>query len=199
MGRRKGPSLTRSQVVAAGVAVVCAEGAEALGVSRIARELGIKPPSVYNYVTSGDELTRAVVIEGNRRILDAFKDAVRGVFDPNEQLRTLARTTRQWALEHSELYALMGRIEPDNDDPEFAPIFRDVLDLFARPFGQLGVPAEEHVHAIRGLRAAMHGFILLENSGQFQLTEDTEASYRWLIEAVLRGSARQEQEGSSQG
>lgn len=190
MGRRKGPSLTRPQVVAAGVAVVCAEGADALGVSRVARELGIKPPSIYNYVDSGDELIRAVVIEANRQILEAFKDALRGVFNPSEQLRTLARTTRQWALEHGELYALMGRVEPNNDDPEFAPILRDMLDLFARPFGQLGVPPQEHVHAIRGLRAAVHGFVLLENSGQFQLADNREASYDWLVEAVLRGSAR---------
>lgn len=174
-------------MVAAAVALVQAEGADALGVSRVARELGIKPPSIYNHVGPGDALGWAVVIEGNRMLLDALKQAVRGVYEPREQLRTLALATREWALGNAGLYALMARIEPDNDDPAFASVMRDVIDLFARPFGQLGVVGDDAIHGIRSLRAAMHGFVLLETSGQFQLAQDAEVSYRWLVEAVIRG------------
>lgn len=81
----------------------------------------------------------------------------------------------------------MARVEPDNDHPEFVPIFRDLLDLFARPLGQLGVVGEEQIPAIRSIRAAIHGFVLLESSGQFQLADDIENSYLWLVEAMVRG------------
>ena len=45
----------------------------------------------------------------------------------------------------------------------------------------------EAIHAVRGLRAAMHGFVMLETTGQFQLAEDSADSYRWLVDTVIRG------------
>lgn len=191
MGRRKGPSLTRDDVVEAALALVQDEGAEALGISRVASELGIKPPSVYNHVGKGDALARAVVIEGTRRMLLVLEDAVRGVIDPRDQLRALADAIRRWVKDNGGLYTLMSRVEPDNDHPEFAPVARRLLDVFARPLGQLGVTGSDTIHAIRSLRAAMHGFVLLETSGQFQLEQDPGQSYRWLVEALLRGIAAQ--------
>lgn len=187
MGRRRGPPLSREQVVAAGVAVVQAEGHAALGVSRVARELGIKPPSLYNHVGSGADLTRAVVLESNLRMLAAFQSAVAGVDDPRDQLRALAWAARSWATSNPGLYGLMARTEPENDHPELGPVIRRVLDRFAAPLAAMGVPPADTVHAIRSLRAAIHGFVMLEVSGQFQLADDVESSYRWLVEAVLRG------------
>jgi len=189
MGRRKGPSLTREQVVAAAVGIVRAEGADALGVSRVAVELRIKPPSVYNHVSPGNALAQAVVTAANAQLLEVLKASVRGVLGAEDQLRALGLATRRWALANAGLYALMARVEPDMDDPVYAPMIQDMLDLFARPFGQLGVPADGVVHAVRSLRAGVHGFVLLKASGQLQLKEDPEASYGWLIEAMIRGAA----------
>lgn len=187
MGRRKGPALTREDVVSAALRCVQADGPDALGVSAVARELGIKPPSVYNHVGKGDALAWAVVVEGNRRLLALLATAVDGQADPREQLRILAGTTRRWALDNAGLYGLMARVPPKNDDPEFRPLLDRMLHLFGEPLGQLGVAPADRVHAIRSLRAAMHGFVLLESSGQFQLSDRPDASYRWLVESVLRG------------
>jgi AcrR family transcriptional regulator len=187
MGRRKGPSLTRDEVVQAAVKIVQEDGAEALGVSRVARALGIKPPSIYNHVGPGDALARAVVLEANRQLLEALKTSVRGRVDAREQLRALARTTRQWAVDHGGLYTIMARVEPAPEKPRFAPVMRDMLDLFARPLARLGVASDAMIHALRTLRSAIHGFVLLESAGQFQLSEAPEASFEWLVESTIRG------------
>ena len=189
MARRRGKSLDRQQVVEAAIACVEADGPDALGVSRVARELGIKPPSIYNHVGKGDALARAVVIEANRRVLAVLKDAVRGVVDPREQVLTIAMTLRRWVRENPGLYAVTARVVPDNEHPEFKPVLQDMLDLMGRPLAQLGVASEDSIHAIRGLRAAMHGFLLLENSGQFALAVDSGESFRWLIGSILDGLA----------
>lgn len=64
MGRpTKENSLSRQDVVAAASACVEREGASALGVSRVARELGIKPPAIYKHLESGAALQKAVVLE----------------------------------------------------------------------------------------------------------------------------------------
>ncbi len=180
-------SLTREQVVAAAIACVEADGPDALGVSRVARELGIKPPSLYNHVGKGDDLAWRVVIEGNRRLLGRLKDAVRGVADAREQLTALALATREWAGANPHLYALMSRVPPRNEDPEFRPQLVDMLDLFGQPLARLGQDRGEQLHAIRSLRAAIQGFLLLENSGQFALATDSGESFRWMVRTLLEG------------
>lgn len=182
--------MTREQVVQAAVELVRAEGAEALGVSRVASALNIKPPSIYNHVGTGDALARAVVLQANRELVDVLKNTVRGVHEPSGQLRGLADATRSWALDNRGLYALMARVKPDNDDPAFIPVYRDLLDLFGRPLGQLGVPDDEIIHAIRGVRAGIHGFVLLDSSGQFQFEVSTEESYHWLVDTLIAGVLR---------
>lgn len=195
MARRPGPSLNKQQVVEAAIALVEAEGPDALGVSRVARALGIKPPSIYNHVGKGDALARAMVIEANRRLLAHLKMTSRRVVAPRDQLVVLAVGLRDWAGANPGLYALTARVTPDNDHPEFAPVMRELIDLFTRPLRQLGVPEDETLHAIRGLRAALHGFVLLENSGQFALATDPAASFTWLVDAILAGAARPATEG----
>jgi AcrR family transcriptional regulator len=195
MARRKGPSITRAQVVEAAVGVVREEGVDALGVSRVAQVLGIKPPSIYNHVGPGDALARAVVLQANRSILKAFQEVTREVEGPRDQLVALAWETRRWALDNGGLYTLSSRLQPDNASPDFGPVFRQMIDLFARPLGRLGVADVDRIHAVRGLRAAMHGFILLEVSGQFQLEQDPDESYRWLVDVVLDGVSAPEKRG----
>lgn len=186
MGRRPGPGLTRDHVVAAALRLVEEEGVEALGVSRVARSLGIKPPSLYNHVGKGDALARAVALEGTRGLLAAYRSAD-DTGGPLDRLRALVWATRRWALENPALYALMARVPPDNEAEDAGPVIRSILAQFAEPLSQLGVPDAETVHAIRGLRASVHGFLLLETSHQFGLAEDPEESFRWMVDALLRG------------
>ena len=68
--------LNRSDAISAGVEIVKADGAAGLGVFSVARRLGIKPPSLYNHVTSNADLHHAVAVEGYRRLADFLaKDA----------------------------------------------------------------------------------------------------------------------------
>ncbi len=173
----------------AAVDVVQGEGADGLGISSVARALGIRPASMYNHVTSGEALARRVADEGTRRLVEALKSAVRGVVEPQEQLRLLAHGVRDWAVANGGLYGLMARVQPDYSSADIPPVARDLLDLFDRPLGQLGIAQDQRVHAMRSLRAAIHGFVLLEASGQFQLDADVAESFRWSVESLIRGVA----------
>ncbi len=189
LGRRKGTALTAAEVIETAVRIAQEEGADAVGVSNVARALGIRPASMYNHVASGEALMRAVAEAGNARLLEALKGAVRRVVDPKDQVRRLAHGARDWALANGGLYSVMARVEPDYANNDIPPSARDLLDLFERPLGQLGVPEAERVHGIRSLRASIHGFVLLETTGQFQLAEDVDESFRWSVERMVRGVA----------
>ena len=61
MARPRTPLLSRDGIVAAALALVDAEGLEALSTRRLAAELGVSGPSLYNHVATKDELIDAVV------------------------------------------------------------------------------------------------------------------------------------------
>ena len=41
---------------------------------------------------------------------------------------------------------------------------------------------DDEIHAIRGLRALMHGFVSLEQAGGFALPQDLDESYRRMVD-----------------
>jgi len=49
-----------------------------------------------------------------------------------------------------------------------------------------GLQAEGATHAIRRLRATVHGFVGLEVGGGFGMPEDIETTYEQTIDMVLR-------------
>ncbi|MGP4001492.1 TetR/AcrR family transcriptional regulator [Streptomyces sp. 8N706] len=69
MARPRKPLLSRDRIIATALALVDAEGLQALSTRRLASELGVSGPSLYNHFTVKDE------------ILDAVADTVVGQVD----------------------------------------------------------------------------------------------------------------------
>lgn len=61
MARPRTPLLSREGIVAAALALVDAEGLDALSTRRLAAELGVSGPSLYHHVATKDDLIDAVV------------------------------------------------------------------------------------------------------------------------------------------
>lgn len=61
MPRPRRPLLSRERIVATALALIDAEGLEAVSTRRLATELGVSGPSLYNHVATKDELIEAVV------------------------------------------------------------------------------------------------------------------------------------------
>jgi AcrR family transcriptional regulator len=82
--RPRQPVLNRQRIVETAAAVIDAEGLPALSTRRLAAELGVRGPSLYNHFATKDE------------ILDAVADSVTATVD------TTAFATRDWreALRH---------------------------------------------------------------------------------------------------
>src|SRR3954451_8373909 len=60
MARPSKPLLSRDRIVAAALALVDTEGLAALSTRRLAAELGVSGPSLYNHFTTKDEILDAV-------------------------------------------------------------------------------------------------------------------------------------------
>jgi AcrR family transcriptional regulator len=177
MGQRTG--LTREGVVEVATDLVETEGTSALTLSRVARELGVKPPSLYNHVDRLDDLRRDVALGATRELGNKLGRAAMGR-SGRAAVIAVATEFRAFALAHPGLYELTTQARPH--DAQFARAAMEATEPVIAILRGYGLHAEEAIHAARMLRAALHGFVSLEGAGGFGLEVDIDDSFSWLVE-----------------
>ncbi|WP_280247863.1 TetR/AcrR family transcriptional regulator [Nocardia abscessus] len=151
--RARARAQTMNDIVRIGREHLATDGAAALSLRAVARDLGVVSSAVYRYVRSREELLTLLVVDGYNALGDAVDDALADApDDPIDQLRCLGRTVRRWALAEPARYGLLfGTPVPGYDAPAaetVAPgtrVIATMLTLFARAHhvGRLAVPARE--------------------------------------------------------
>ncbi|MGV9723507.1 TetR/AcrR family transcriptional regulator [Nocardia beijingensis] len=152
--RARARAQTMNDIVRIGREHLATEGAAALSLRAVARDLGVVSSAVYRYVRSRDELLTLLVVDGYNALGDAVDEALaeQGGDDPIEGLRVLGRTVRRWALAEPARYGLLfGTPVPGYDAPAtetIAPgtrVIAALLGLFARAHraGLLAAPGEQ--------------------------------------------------------
>lgn len=173
--------LDSAAVVAAAAAIADADGLEAVTLSTVAARLGVKPPSLYSHVAGLPDLRLRLAVRAADELSDALAPAVAGRA-AGEALRAAARAYRQWALAHPGGHAAMQSV-PMGEEPAAAR----VLALFVSVMRGYALEGDAAIHAVRGLRAAIYGFVTLETEGGFGIPLDTGDSYEWLLDLLDRG------------
>jgi AcrR family transcriptional regulator len=175
--------LTTDGVIDAAVALVESEGASALTLSRVARELGVKPPSLYNHVDGLDALRRGVglrVIEDLGRRLGAAAMGRTG----RSALRSVADGLRSYAATYPALYEVSAQMRVEDEEFALASL-RSIEPVMAILRGY-DLAEDETIHAARTLRASLYGFVSLEMAGGFGLDVDIDGSFAWLIDSLAQ-------------
>jgi AcrR family transcriptional regulator len=169
MSRR---GLSRDAVIDAAGAIADTGGLEHLTLARLAAELGVRSPSLYNHVNGLADVHAAVLSAVAGR---SGEDAVRAAAD----------AYRRYALDHPGRYAAMQR--PPADGSEQAAPAAELVQLFARLLEPWRLSDEDTIHAIRALRSAIHGFVELERLGGFGIDLPTGRSYDHLVRILIAG------------
>jgi AcrR family transcriptional regulator len=111
MGRRRDLVLTRDAIARAALAVLDEEGPGALTVRRIAARLGVQSPSLYNHVSSKDEVLDAVT-----ELIDNEIDrSCLGDPDWRRGLVAFARSYRQAFRSHPTALSVIARRAVETD------------------------------------------------------------------------------------
>ncbi|MBD2771774.1 TetR/AcrR family transcriptional regulator [Iningainema tapete] len=191
MPRSKGQTLTEKDIVDAAIALLEREGESALGVNRVAREIGIQPPSLYNHIAGNEALRLAVAIEGYRRAAEFVRQQVTAVEEPILALKTVAHALRDFAQTHPRLYAMTTTNPFKLDHPEFAQHLNCAIEFYTGLLKPLDLSPDDVVHTIRIFQASIHGFIQAEQAGLFVLSQSVNESYERMINTLLDGLVRQ--------
>jgi hypothetical protein len=143
----------------------------------------VRSPSLYNHIDGLEGLEREIALGGVDQLAEVCRTAVMGRSGA-DALRAMAHAYRDFARSQPGVYALTQVARPQDSEYE-AKAERALEPVFAVLAG-FGLDGEDLIHAARALRAALHGFTLLEVQGGFGLDVDVDASFEWMV-ATLEG------------
>ena len=100
-----------------------------------------------------------------------------------QALIAIAETYRRFAIEHAGLYSLTQGA-PDLNSIEQQTEVTRALGVFSAVVTSYGVSNDLSTHAIRMVRAGLHGFADIEARGGFQMPQSVDQSFLLLVSAL---------------
>jgi AcrR family transcriptional regulator len=177
--------LSTASVVASAAEIADAEGLDGLTLARLAASVGVRTPSLYNHVGSLDDVRRRVALVGLRELADTLRDAAVGRAG-DDALMAVAAAYRDHARRHPGRYAATQRA-PGAADDDLVAAAGAAVDVLLAILRGYGLEGDDAIHAARGVRSALHGFVALETSGGFGLPVDLDESFERMVAALARG------------
>jgi len=179
--------LSPEAVIDGAARIADAEGLEAVTLARLAAELGVRSPSLYKHVDGLASIRRGLALRGleeaNRRLQLATIGKSR-----DDALYALADAYWQFARDRPGLYAASLRAAKPGEK-DVAAAGDALLGTVLAVLSGYGVRDADALHATRGLRAIIHGFVSLDAAGGFRLKLDLDESFRRLLSAFARDLA----------
>ena len=177
--------LTKEAVLDAAEALIEAHGVSHLTTGTLAKSLGIKPASLYNHITSTEQLRQMLAQRASDKLAAALSQAINGK-TREDACFALADAYRTFVHDSPGLYHLIlmipisGMEITDGLSGVIRAVF-DALDGFHITEG-------EKAHWQRILRTVMHGFSTQELWGYFSHSNaDRNETYRLAVKTVTDG------------
>lgn len=179
------PGLDRAIVVRTAAEILDASDGRDVTLSQVASRLGVRTPSLYNHIGGLDDLRHALALQGVTELGDRLARAGIGKAG-GDAVRAMGHAYRAFARERPGLYRSTQRA-PDPDDKDLTAASDAVIDVLRIALEPYGLSPREQIHAIRGLRSVVHGFVSLELMGGFGLPEDVDESFQRLLDTFIAG------------
>ncbi|KHE67583.1 TetR/AcrR family transcriptional regulator [Halobacillus sp. BBL2006] len=162
------------------------QGVDSVTMATLAKELNIKSPSLYNHFKGLPLLKESLAIEALKLLHQYLKAATNSKKNGAESIKSIAKAYLQFAEKHPGIYeTTLSAPDPIKKDVQQAGesivnLIRDALEVYA-------LSEKEMIHAIRGLRSILHGFVDLNQRGGFRLSIPIEDSQSYILDNYLKG------------
>ena len=179
--------LNRSVVVGLALDVVDADGWPGLTLASVAARAGVAVPSLYKHVAGLPALRLEVAAACIDEVTAALTEA-RGPRTGAAAVRAMAGALRAYGRAHPGRYlATQGAWAGVPEADEVRRAGAAAVGLLVDAVAQLEVPEARRIDAVRSVRAAVHGFVLLEMDGGFGMPDDVDASFGYLVDRLVSG------------
>lgn len=147
--------------MAAAMAIVDADGFDALTLSSVAARLGVGPSALYTHVDGLAGLHHAAGVEATRRLTVEVRDAAVGRAG-DDALRAVATAYRSYAKRHPGRFTAALRVVAVDDAMDHANAELDAV--FVLISDASGVAGARSSRVARNVRRAIHGFVVVEHA-----------------------------------
>jgi AcrR family transcriptional regulator len=179
--------LTTDAVLDAASDLADKEGLANVTLAALATRLGVRPPSLYKHVDSLDAIHRGLAVRGLREATARCQRATVGKAR-DEALFAFAHAYWQFARDKPGLYAASVRAAKPGEN-DIAAAGEALIGIVLSVLAGYGVTGDDALHATRGLRAIVHGFVSLDAMGAFRLKLNLDESLDRLLTAFTRDLA----------
>ena len=181
--------MTLESILSTARGMIEAGGPESLSMGKVAKELGVKTPSLYNHVKSKDALLRDVNTQLTTQLFETIDAALAEseATAPTDRSLVVAQAYRTFAHANPRTFVMaMTEDSPARQpDPDYlVQLILPLQSIVAEIVGE-----EQSLTALRGLYAVMHGFVLAELTGQLRRGGDLNAAYEAAVTAQIHGIA----------
>ncbi|RJS61549.1 TetR/AcrR family transcriptional regulator [Bacillus sp. PK3_68] len=177
--------LDLSVVLQKAVELIDDNGLEQLSIGVLAKELQVRPPSLYNHINGLDELKQKLAIQGIKSLYECMLQAAVGR-SGDEAIRALSQTYIEFVRTHPGLYEAATRF-PDPEDRELHQAQQAIVKLVVKVLQAYNLKEDTAIHMVRGLRSILHGFTSIEQMGGFAMSLDIDQSFFILIDTFIEG------------
>ncbi|MBY0148801.1 TetR/AcrR family transcriptional regulator [Neobacillus niacini] len=161
------------------------QGMQEVTLANLAKQLGIRPPSLYNHFDGLAGLRKKMAIYGINLLYEELAHAAIGVAG-DEAVLAISKAYVNFARRHPGIYeaTLMA---PKMGDEEVQQAGAKVVELTVTVLRYYDLNDDRALHAVRGLRSILHGFSSLEQRGGFKMELDLNESLVMIIKAFIHG------------
>jgi AcrR family transcriptional regulator len=174
--------LSPDAVTDAALALVDEAGPGSLTLAAVAARTGVATPSLYKHVSCLAELQDRLALRVLDELTAQLADAVMGR-SGDDAVCALMLAYRGYVADHPRRYLAL----PQAPLPALAAAGDRLVGVILAVLRGYGLEGSAAIHATRCLRAAVHGFTVLESAGGFQLAEDVDESFDQLIAMITAG------------
>lgn len=176
-------SLDKTKIIETAVHLANAQGLEQVTLAALAKQLGIKTPSLYNHIDGMSGLKKELALYGIQKLKEQLTQAAIGK-SGDKALFSIGTAYVSFARTHPGLYEATL---PVSHDPDIQEAGDGIVKLLLRVLEEYNLQEEEALHVVRGIRSLVHGFASLELKGGFSLSLDHDESLKRLLQTYLCG------------
>jgi len=182
------PKMNLSQSIIVDRALEIAEriGIEQVTMANIARELNIKPPSLYNHVSGLDEIKQKMAEKAQHILFLQLKEAVIDEEEGAQKIKAFSYAYYRFAIARPGMYEA-SIVALDSSSHDKFPADNNIVLLIKDSLAQYNLSESDSIHIIRGLRSLLHGLVDINRKGGFKLKVDMNDTLEKVIDTFLLG------------
>ncbi|MFE3890319.1 TetR/AcrR family transcriptional regulator [Priestia sp. YIM B13446] len=190
MSPRQG--LDFKKVIQTGENLANREGFYAVTIASLAKELNVRPPSLYNHIKGLEELRKELALSGLQQLYHLLKSAVEHA-SAEDAVYRLSKAYVSFVRKSPGIYEATATVAPRIQDEEVQKASDNIVFLVLDVLKPYHLPENEALHAVRSLRSILHGFSYLEQKGGFGMSLSTDETLDFLIRTFALGLHRYKQ------